>query len=160
MPLAREIDLDALCFESPCDALHVLGSFWPYSTGSHESRMVKAFKESHPIGEYQPHISELCEFYAANVLQAVCSEKIDWVTRVLNSSECELDLTRPQSLLVDSIAKQSNARAITHVFFKSSSRSPCAPSAIFQARKPSARGRNTSRRICSQGRWTLAGPCC
>lgn len=123
-PLAREIDLDALCVENPCDALHVLGSFWPYSTGSHESRMIKAFKESHPVGEHQPHISELCEFYAANVLRAVGSEKIDWVARVLNSSECELDPTRPQSLLVDSIARQAKARAVTHVFFKSGPRPP------------------------------------
>lgn len=124
VPIVREMDFGTVCVGNPHDGLRVLGSFWPYSTGSYESRMVKAFKESSPIHGYQPHISEMCEFYAGCVVKAAGSEKIDWVARVLNSSECELDPNRPQSLLVDCIARLIGARVVTHTFFKSGPRPP------------------------------------
>ena len=124
LPLARETDFDAVCVANPCNTLHVLGSFWPYSIRGYESRLVKAFKESCPVPDYQPHISELCEFYSACIVRAVGPEKIDWIARVLNSSESELDPSRPQSLLMDCVARRTGASAVTHVFFKSGSRPP------------------------------------
>ena len=100
------------------------GSFWPYSIRSYESRLVKAFKESCPDSGLSAAVSELCEFYSACIAGAVGPEKIDWIARVLNSSESELDPNRPQSLLMDCIARRIGARAVTHVFFKSGSRPP------------------------------------
>lgn len=120
--LKRAIDAEKLCNENPCEYVRVLGSFWPNTRNSFESHIVKAFKESHPVQNFQPHILELCEFYAELICKPLTGEHIDWVVRVLSSSEKTPEKDRPQSLLVDLLCKRLHARDATHVFYKSESR--------------------------------------
>lgn len=120
--LRCSIDPNALCRESPCDLVRVLGSFWPNSRTSFESHVVKSFKECNPTGGFEPHISALCEFYSRLILEAVKGAEFDWVARVLSSAEKEPDRSRPQSLLTDIICRQTGARDLTYLFRKSESR--------------------------------------
>lgn len=121
--LRRVIDIEKLSSEDPCGSVRVLGSFWPNSRNSFESRIVKTFKECNPIQDNQPHITTLCNFYAELILKTIGDNKIDWVARVLASSEKEPERSRPQSLLVDTLCSHLSARNATHVFFKSQRRS-------------------------------------
>lgn len=120
--LRRAIDVDALCREDPCDSVHILGSFWPNSRASFESHIVKSFKECVPVNSFQPHISQLSDFYAGLVLKSVEGTGLDWVVRVLGSAEREPEANRPLSLLADLICKQTGARELTHLFYRSDSR--------------------------------------
>jgi len=72
-PLAirNTVDVESLVRADPCDAAHVLGSFWPYSRASFESHIAKGFKECIPARDFEPHISALAEFYARRVLHAI-----------------------------------------------------------------------------------------
>ncbi|MCX6344103.1 MAG: phosphoribosyltransferase [Armatimonadetes bacterium] len=124
IPLAREIDPDALASENPCDALHILGSFWPNTRSSIESRVVKSFKECCPVSDHKPYISALCEFYSESIMQVLHNEKPNWVVRALSSSETEMDATRPQSLLIDKISHRIGAKDATNILFKSGARPP------------------------------------
>lgn len=124
VPLRRAIDAGALCRDDPCEAVHVLGSFWPNYTGSFESHVVKSFKECSPVSDYQPHITELCEFYAGLISCTLGEARFDWVARVLSSSEREPDRTRPQALLADVLCSRLGARSICQLFFRSDSRLP------------------------------------
>ncbi len=120
--LRRELSVDALCERDPCDAICVLGSFWPNSRTSFESHVVKAFKESNPVEGFRPHIAELCDFYARSLLNALGDRRFQWVCRVLSSAETQPERGRPQSLLVDVVCRQTGAQDITHLFYKSGSR--------------------------------------
>ncbi len=124
IPLARETDPDALARENPCDTMHILGSFWPNTRSSIESRVVKGFKECCPLSDYEPNISALCDFYSESISQVLQNEKPNWVVRVMSSSETELDPTRPQSLLIEKICHRIGAKDATNVFFKSGARPP------------------------------------
>ncbi|MCE5197449.1 MAG: phosphoribosyltransferase [Armatimonadota bacterium] len=120
--LRRVVDVDAPCLTDPCDFSHFLGSFWPHSRNSFESRLVKTFKECHPVQRFQPHIGVLCEFYAELVMRTVRAKKIDWIVRVLSSVETVPDATRPLSMLVDTLCTRTGACDLTSVFFKSQAR--------------------------------------
>ena len=122
--IRREIDAAMLCSNSPCDSFITLGSFWPNSKSSYESRIIKAYKECCPSEKFEPHISTLCEFYAKQIMSAVHDTKFDWVMRVLSSGETKPESNRPQSLLENVIHKQTGAESITHLIFKSNSRPP------------------------------------
>ncbi len=122
--LRREIDVEYLCRENPLDGISILGSFWPNSRTSFESHLVKAFKESNPTASFEPHISQLCGFYADAVINATGERRFDWVCRVLSSGETVPEHTRPQSLLLDYICAHTRASDISHLFYKSSSRPP------------------------------------
>lgn len=122
IPLSRELDAEALARGVSYDEMHVLGSFWPGTSSSLESRIVKAFKSACPVQDYQPHIGELCRFYSERIASRI-NAKPDWVIRVLGSSETEQDPTRPQSLLSDLTASKLQAKP-AQVFFKSSPRPP------------------------------------
>lgn len=124
VPISRAIDPDALCHNNPCDAVRVLGSFWPHSRNSFESHIVKGFKECVPVTAFEPGISALCEFYAELMIGTVGGFKFDSVVRVLSSSEKEPEAHRPQSLLADAVCRRTGARNFTHLFFKSESRPP------------------------------------
>lgn len=124
IPLRNAVDIAELCKCDPCDTMRVLGSYWPYSRVSFESRLVKAFKACAPVGDFEPHISALCRFYAGLVVESLRGEKIDWVVRVLGSSEKEAEASRPQSLLSDMICAMTGARSATDLFFRSELRSP------------------------------------
>ena len=118
------MSVDALCAGDACEGVRVLGSFWPNSGTSFESHLVKALKEANPVGAFQPHITELCRFYAMQVARCVEGRRIDWVCRVLSSSETQPQHTRPQSLLLDLVRGHLGARDITHLFRKASNRPP------------------------------------
>jgi len=116
------MSVDALCAEDPSEGILALGSFWPNSRASFESHLVKALKESNPVSLYQPHVTELCRFYASATARGVGDRRFDWVCRVLSSSETQPEHTRPQSLLVDCVCRRLGARDITHLFHKTSAR--------------------------------------
>lgn len=122
--LRRAIYTDILCRESQYDSFRVLGSFWPNSKNSYESRIVKAFKECQPANNFKPYITTLCEFYAQLIINAVDDVRFDWVIRVLSSGETKPEANRPQALLEEIISKQTKANSITNLFFKSQSRPP------------------------------------
>lgn len=122
--LRREINVESLCRENPLDGMSILGSFWPNSRTSFESHLVKAFKDSNPVTSFEPHISQLCDFYALAVLNAVGKRRFTWVCRVLSSGETQPERTRPQSLLLDCICAHSRVNDITHLFYKSNARPP------------------------------------
>ena len=122
--IRRVIDAEMLCRESPCDYFITLGSFWPNSKSSYESRIVKAFKECCPVEKYEPHISDLCGFYAKQIMSTVKDTRFDWVMRVLSSGETKPESNRPQALLEGIISKQTKAESITHLIFKSNARPP------------------------------------
>ena len=124
IPLRNALDIAELMRTDPCDRTLVLGSFWPYSRSSFESRLVKAFKGCCPVKDFEPHISALCRFYTNLVVESLQGEKIDWVLRVLGSAEKEAESARPQSLLVDMICSVTGARNATDFFFKSQARPP------------------------------------
>ncbi|MGC8864043.1 MAG: hypothetical protein ACP5R5_14900, partial [Armatimonadota bacterium] len=124
VPLRTLIDADSVCRSDPCDAGCVLGSFWPHSRTSFESRVVKGFKECVPASEYEPHISALSEFYAQRILDTVRDWRFDWVVRVLSSAETKPDHRRPLAVLVDTLCRLTGSRDATHLFFKSDSRPP------------------------------------
>jgi len=118
------VDVQSLVLEDPCDAAHILGSFWPYSRASFESHVVKGFKECIPARDFEPHISALAEFYARRVLDRARDARFHWVVRVLSSAETQPDRQRPLALLVDALCRLTGARDATHLVFKSESRPP------------------------------------
>jgi len=122
--LRREINIESICCENPLDRMSLLGSFWPNSRTSFESHLVKAFKESNPVTLFEPHISQLCDFYARAVLRAIGERQFVWVCRVLSSGETQPEHTRPQSLLMDCIRAYTRTGDISHLFYKSSTRPP------------------------------------
>lgn len=124
IPLTSALDIAELVASDPCDRTDVLGSFWPYSRSSFESRLIKAFKNCSPTTTFEPHISALARFYARLVLDRTGGEKLDWVIRVLSSSETRPDGARPQSLLADIVCAATDARNATDLFFKSQDRPP------------------------------------
>ncbi len=101
----------------------VLGSFWPNSQSSFESHIVKSFKECYPISSFEPHISRLCEFYADKILEATNGIKIDWIIRILSSSEKRPEPMRPQSLLIN-ILCQKTAPAMSSSYSISQNSAP------------------------------------
>lgn len=124
VPLREALDIGELCCTDPCDVNLALGSFWLGSRTSFESRLVKAFKACVPTQDFEPHISQLCRFYATLVVERTRGDKFDWVIRVLSSSESEPDPSRPQSLLADMLCSITGARNATDMFFKSAARPP------------------------------------
>lgn len=124
IPLRDAFDFAELGASDPCDISYTLGSFWLGSRTSFESRLVKVFKTCVPSHDYEPHISQLCRFYADLVVDRVRPGKLDWVVRVLSSSEAEAENTRPQSLLADTLCSATGARNATDFFFKSGARPP------------------------------------
>lgn len=122
--LRRALDTQHLAAAVPWDRSVVLGSFWPNSSASFESSLIKTLKECYPAGDYQPHISGLCRFYAQIALRAVEGERFDWAARVLSSAERERDPARPMSLIVDRLCALTGARDVTDVFFKAETRPP------------------------------------
>lgn len=121
--LRRAIDSQVLVSRCFYDSLIHLGSFWSNSPASFESRLIKGFKECNPTTDFEPHISKLCGFYAELAAHRLSKEKIDWVVRVLSSSETNPDRMRPQEMLSDRIASQIGAKFRSDVFFKTESRS-------------------------------------
>lgn len=126
MPISLRTAINpvTLCNDNPCDVEIVLGSFWPNSPRSFESRLVKAFKACNPTCDYEPHISDLCRFYSELIFERTGERKFDWIARILSSSEKEVDSSRSQSLLVAGLCDTTGARDITHLFFRSESRPP------------------------------------
>lgn len=124
VPLRNAVDIAELCLADPCDETRALGSFWPSSRVSFESRLVKTFKACNPPADYEPHISELCGFYAKLAVAKVSGERFDWVVRVLGSREMEAEPSRPQSMLADMICSTTGARNATDLFFRSGARPP------------------------------------
>lgn len=124
IPLRNALDIADLCLTDPCDKTPALGSFWPHSRMSFESRLVKAFKACSPVSEHEPHISALCRFYAKLVVEELGGEKFDWVVRVLGSREKQAESSRPQSMLADMLCSMVGARNGTDLFFKSEARPP------------------------------------
>ncbi len=124
IPLRNALDIAELVAADPCDRTAVLGSFWPYSRSSFESRLAKAFKACCPVADFEPHISALARFYAGRVLECASEEKFDWVVRVLSSAETKPEAVRPQSLLADMVCAATGARNATDLFFKSQGRPP------------------------------------
>ncbi len=122
--LRQAIDVDELCRRDPCAKTLVLGSYWPHSTQSFESRLVKAFKECHPAALYEPHISHLCEFYSTEIIASLQDFKPKWVARVLSSSETSQNQNRPQSMLLSVVAQQIRATEITDALYRSQPRKP------------------------------------
>ena len=120
----RNMDIDEMFENNPCDKSIVLGSFWPNSALSFESHLVKSFKECSPVNQYQPHISAMCDFYADLIADATAGMSFDYIARVLGSSETTYDHTRPQSLLVTKLCARTGARDVTNCFFKSAARPP------------------------------------
>ncbi len=120
--LRQVIDVDALCRENPCDGVRVLGSFWPNSRNSFESHVVKSFKECNPTNSFEPHITDLCEFYANAIIEITRGGSFQWIARVLSSTEKNPEETRPQSLLVKILCERTGAGDCTGAFFKSESR--------------------------------------
>lgn len=124
IPLRNAFDIADLCRNDPCDSNIVLGSFWLGSRTSFESRLAKVFKSCTPSRDFEPHISHLCRFYAALIVERTRGREFDWVARVLSSNEAQPDPSRPQSLLVDVLCSTMGARNATDVFFKSGARPP------------------------------------
>lgn len=120
--LRSAVDPEVLCRENPCDETHILGSYWPSSKKSFESHVVKVFKACCPVSAYQPHITNLCEFYAEKILSLIGSNKPDWVARVLSSAEEQPEGQRPMSLLAEIIRKQAGAGDLINIFYKSEPR--------------------------------------
>lgn len=124
IPLRNALDVAELVRTDPCDRTLVLGSFWPYSRASFESRLVKAFKACCPANDFEPHISTLARFYAGLAVDSVRPDSFDWVVRVLGSAETQPESARPQSLLVDMVCAATGARDATDFLFKSQARPP------------------------------------
>lgn len=124
IPLRSALDIAELAATNPCDRTLTLGSFWPHSRSSFESRLIKAFKNCYPTTDFEPHISALARFYAGLVLESIADERFDWVVRVLGSAETKPQPNRPQSLLADVVCAAAGARNATDLFFKSQSRPP------------------------------------
>lgn len=124
VPLRDALDITEMCCTDPCDISFLLGSFWLGSRRSFESRLVKAFKACAPTRDYEPHISQLCRFYAELIAKRTSPDRFDWVARILSSSECEIDPARPQTLLVDTLCSITGARNASDMFFKSGARPP------------------------------------
>ena len=116
-------DFEGICRENPCDRVRLLGSFWPNSASSFESHVVKGFKECLPARDFEPWISQLCEFYAELVMEAA-GGGFEWVARVLSSAETAPDESRPQHLLEEMVCRRSGARSVTKLFFKTETRPP------------------------------------
>ncbi|MCX8053911.1 MAG: hypothetical protein N3B12_08890, partial [Armatimonadetes bacterium] len=122
VPLAvrTAIDLTDIGAENTCNETYAIGSFWPYSRTSFESRVVKGFKECVPVSEFEPHVSMLAEFYARQILRFAQNHdqsrvRFDWVVRVLASSETRPDRNRPLALLVDMLCRMTGASDATHL---------------------------------------------
>lgn len=121
-PLHREADFTLLAEREFADWWLYLGSFWPYHTHSYESRLAKAFKESLPSVDFQPHIATLCDFYAKAIIEKLPDRRVDFIVRALSSSETTPDQSRPQGLLVRRLCELTKAYDVSEVFFRSQPR--------------------------------------
>ncbi|MGQ9765041.1 MAG: hypothetical protein ACUVRS_09260 [Armatimonadota bacterium] len=124
MSLRRAVDADALCRSECRDDVYILGSFWPHSVKSFESRVVKGFKACCPVYEYEPHVLHLAQFYCRQILARLGNQRFEWVVRVLGSSETDSEHVRPMALIVDQLCFALNSRDCTHLFFKTEPRPP------------------------------------
>lgn len=122
--LLSAVGARTLCEQDYCDETHILGSFWPYSHKSFESRVVKGFKECNPITHYQPHVSQLAEFYSRQIISKLGTQKFEWVVHVLSSTETEPRNDKPMSLLAEKLCRQFSARDCTYLFFRTTTRPP------------------------------------
>ncbi len=113
--LSREEYYDEICF---------LGSFWPYSNRSFESRVVKGYKECVPVYDYGPYVMRVADFYCKQILRRLGQQHFDWVVRVMSSAETVPEQYRPMSLLASMLCTRLGARDCTQVFFRSDSRPP------------------------------------
>jgi predicted amidophosphoribosyltransferase len=124
LSLRSAVDARTLCGQDYCDENHILGSFWPYSHKSFESRVVKGFKECNPITQYQPHVSQLAEFYFRQIISKIGTQKFEWIVRILGSAETEPRNDKPMSLLAEKLCRHFNARDCTYLFFRTTTRPP------------------------------------
>ncbi len=125
IPVSREIDISLLVNANPCDRIVLLGSYWPYATHNYESCVVKSFKESHPVEDFQPGIGLLCETYARKILKDLHGEsQFRWTVRVLSSSEQKPDTQRPLALLEGFLCGELGLQSLTQVLFRSAPRPP------------------------------------
>lgn len=122
IPLRTAIDIAALCQNDPCDDIITLGSFWPNSRTSYESRLIKTFKTSGLTADCEPHITALCRFYSTQVIRRAAG--FDWLVRVLGSQEVSAERSRPQGMLADIVCARTGARNVDNMFFRSSTRPP------------------------------------
>lgn len=122
IPLHRDADFSAVMEKEWSDIRIYLGSYWPYSTSSYESRLIKSFKESMPTADFQPQISCLVNFYAAEIMHRIPATGFNNVVRALSSSETIPDKTRPQGLLVRRLCEITGAVDSTDIFFRSQPR--------------------------------------
>ena len=122
--LRRAIQPECLCDRAAFEYLHTLGSFWPYSNSSFESRLVKCFKECVPTHRSEPCASQIARFYADLIVRRLGDARLDWIVRVLSSAETRPEDSRPLALLTDLLCSRTGARSLTHIFFKSESRPP------------------------------------
>ena len=122
--LRKAVEPARVCEAAAYGYLHILGSFWPYSTSSFESRLVKCFKECVPTHRNEPCVSQIARFYADLITRRLGDVGFNWVVRVLSSAETKPEDSRPLSLLADILCARAGARSLTHIFFKSESRPP------------------------------------
>lgn len=122
--LHRAINADALSRSECRDEVYILGSFWPHSVKSFESRVVKGFKACCPVCDYEPHVSHLAQFYCRQILARLGNQRFEWVVRVLGSSETNPEHSRPMALVVDQLCCALRSRDCTHLFFKTEPRPP------------------------------------
>lgn len=123
-PLHREADFSAIVQQEQVECSVFLGSFWPYNTSNYESSLVKSFKESVPVEQFNPEINTLCDFYASSIFEKLPNVKIDFIARALSSSETTPDPKRPQSLLVKRLCRLTKARDASGLFYRSQARTP------------------------------------
>ena len=124
VPLHREANFTEMAQTDCADMCIFLGSYWPYSTSSYESRLVKAFKESTPSVEFQPQLSCLVDFYAREIVNRIPDIHFNNIVRALSSSETIVDKTRPQSLLIKKVCDLTKAVDSSEVFYRSQPRVP------------------------------------
>ncbi|MDH7602206.1 MAG: phosphoribosyltransferase [Armatimonadota bacterium] len=122
--LRSALDVEELSHRQYCDEVYFLGSFWPHSNQSFESRVVKGFKECFPASLYEPYSSRIARFYCGKILERFAQQDFDWVVRVMSSAETVPDQQRPLAVLVSVLCSRLGARDCTQVFFRTNSRPP------------------------------------
>ena len=123
IPLRTAINVAALCQNDPCDEVITLGSFWPNSPTSFESKLIKAFKTCSATVDSGICLTALCRFYSEQVIRR-SGVDFDWVVRALGSQEMSAERLRPQGVLADMISAKIGARNVENMFFRSSTRPP------------------------------------
>ena len=114
--LRQHFNSNEIVLSDPFSAQISLGSFWPNFDLSFESHIVKTFKKCNPVSNYQPYILNLCMFYSNLIANACRDYNINYVCRVLSSSETKIDCNRPQSLLVIQSATNWKLRIYLNAF--------------------------------------------